>query len=231
MRRCSLCLACVFLVLLMVLSGLGVVAAAGGAGGVGGTLVGLSNDRVYELFDTPKFVESGDDGKVYNFEEWAAYSTANPTEQGYDGIIDVKNQVIIRYYIGYTPDYSKGRFTPGFLVSDYRAEADKYIRLEDLPAYCSDVAGIAKATAVYIRPAQVRNLGAQVTGAVISYVVESESLTGSFGTAYAGKSLVVSVRVLDGETLGYPGERLVDSYSVSIVGADQLSGLGERVDQ
>lgn len=215
----------------MVLSGLGVVAAAGGAGGVGGTLVGLSNDRVYELFDTPKFVESGDDGKVYNFEEWAAYSTANPTEQGYDGIIDVKNQVIIRYYIGYTPDYSKGRFTPGFLVSDYRAEADKYIRLEDLPAYCSDVAGIAKATAVYIKPAQVRNLGAQVTGAVISYVVESESLTGSFGTAYAGKSLVVSVRVLDGETLGYPGERLVDSYSVSIVGADQLSGLGERVDQ
>lgn len=84
---------------------------------------------------------------------------------------------------------------------------------------------------MYIRPAEVRNLGSQVTGAVISYLVDSEPLAGSFGVAYAGKSLVVSVRVLDGETLGYPGERLVDSYSVSIVGADQLSGLGERVDQ
>lgn len=135
MRRNLLYISCALLLLLMVLSGLGVAAAVGGAGGVGGTLVGLSNDHVYELFDRPKFVESGDDGKVYNLEEWTAYSIANPTEQGYDGIIDVKNQVIIRYYIGYTPDYSKGRFTPGFLVSDYRAEADKYIRLEDLPAY------------------------------------------------------------------------------------------------
>lgn len=201
------------------------------SGGIGGTLIGLSNDRIYEMFDRPSFVEAGEDGHVFNFAEWGAFSAANPTEQGHDGIIDVKNKVIIKYYIGYTPDYSKGRFTPGFLVSEYRVEADKYIRLEDLPVYCSDTIAIVKATAVYTQPTELRSLGSQVPGSLITYAVDAETLARVFGMAYSGKRIVISVRVLDGKALGYPGERLVDSYHVRVVSEDEIGRLGERIDQ
>lgn len=208
-----------------------VYADASGLTGAAGTLIGLSNDEVYQLLDEPRFVESGKDNLIFNFEEWAAYSLQNPTEQGRDGIIAVRNQVIIRYYIGYTPDYSGGRFTPGFIVSHYRAEADKYIRLEDLPAYCADVAGISHAEAVYMRPVVVSNPGFEAAGSVISYVLASDSLTNYFGSTYSDKRLVVQVTVLDGEVLGYPGERLVDSYSVGVLDGKDLEKLGERVNQ
>jgi hypothetical protein len=221
---------CVTLVLALGIPTLA-AAAPGGGSGVGGTIIGLSNDQVYEMFGSPSFIEAGADGQVFSFSEWEAYSAANPTEQGSDGIIDVKNRVIIKYYVGYVPDYSKGRFTPGFLVSEYRVEADKYIRLEDLPLYFADTMGIVKAASIYTRPTELRSLGSQVTGSVVTYLLETESLSEVFGTSYADKRIVISVRVLDGEALGYPGERLVDSYHVRIIGEHEIGGLGERIDR
>jgi len=220
----------VMLVLAVGTAALAAAAPVGGSG-IGGTIIGLSNDNVYEVFGAPSFVEAGADGQVFSFTEWEAFSAANPTEQGNDGIIDVKNGVIIKYYVGYVPDYSKGRFTPGFLVSEYRVEADKYIRLEDLPLYFADTMGIVKAVSIHSRPTELRSLGSQVTGSVITYLLDTESLSEVFGTSYADKRIVISVRVLDGEALGYPGERLVDSYHVRIVGEHEIDGLGERIDR
>jgi hypothetical protein len=219
--------------MLVLAMGMSALASAVPAGerGIGGTIIGLSSDLVYEMLGPPSFVEASADGQVFSFSEWEAFSAANPTEQGNDGIIDVKNRVIIKYYVGYVPDYSKGRFTPGFLVSEYRVEADKYIRLEDLPLYFADTTAIAKAASTYSRPTELRSLGAQVTGSLITYLLDTESLSEVFGTSYADKRIVISVRVLDGEALGYPGEQLVDSYQVRIVGELEIDELGERIDR